>query len=187
MHDRLNLGSGLKHALALVAEPQTGGDADEAAPKDSNNDKPPEQQNTTSSTARGEIDVGKVGDGQKSAIIIIIIIIMIMTIWIILNPLLVLLLLLLLLLRCQVQEYLSNNNTTSSNSKKPLSSLQIKTAAATALATAAIKAKLLADQEAREIQRLASTVVELQLKKANIKLRRFQLLEEVGRIGSSIT
>ena len=77
--------------------------------------------------------------------------------------------------RHQVQEYLSDNN----SSKKPISSLQIKTAAATALATAAIKAKLLADQEAREIQRLASTVVELQLKKANIKLRRFQLLEEV--------
>lgn len=146
---------------------------EEAALKDSNNDK----FDLLTTSSRGEIDAGKVGPCRASHL-----------------PLS-------MHMQCkldsslsccfsvrigmpsldQVQDYLSNMG--SSSSKKPLSSLQIKTAAATALATAAIKAKLLADQEAREIQRLASTVVELQLKKANIKLRRFQLLEEVCVLG----
>eukprot|EP00898_Chlorokybus_atmophyticus_P002178 jgi/Chlat1/2961/Chrsp2S00363 len=58
-----------------------------------------------------------------------------------------------------------------------LSAVKVKVAAATALAAAAVKAKLLADQEEREIQRLVATAIENQLKKVELKLRQFDELE----------
>lgn len=55
----------------------------------------------------------------------------------------------------------------------------MRAAAATALAAAAVKAKLLADQEEREVARLVQLVVEAQLKKLEIKLKHFDELEEM--------
>ncbi|KAG0055628.1 hypothetical protein BGZ83_007928 [Gryganskiella cystojenkinii] len=52
-------------------------------------------------------------------------------------------------------------------------------AAAAALGSAAAKAKTLADYEEREIERLVSLVVEMQLKKLELKLQQFQELENV--------
>jgi SWI/SNF related-matrix-associated actin-dependent regulator of chromatin subfamily C len=46
----------------------------------------------------------------------------------------------------------------------PVSDSKIKAAAATALAAAAVKAKLLADQEEREIQRLVVGVIQNQVR-----------------------
>jgi SWI/SNF related-matrix-associated actin-dependent regulator of chromatin subfamily C len=42
-----------------------------------------------------------------------------------------------------------------------------------------VKAKLLADQEEREVARLVGLVVEAQLKKLEIKLKHFDELEEM--------
>ncbi|KAI1320348.1 hypothetical protein EDD11_001149 [Mortierella claussenii] len=52
-------------------------------------------------------------------------------------------------------------------------------AAAAALGSAAAKAKTLADYEEREIQRLVTVVVEMQLKKLELKLQQFEELEIV--------
>ncbi|KAG0205502.1 hypothetical protein BGX28_002938 [Mortierella sp. GBA30] len=52
-------------------------------------------------------------------------------------------------------------------------------AAAAALGSAAAKAKTLADNEEREVQRLVSQVVEAQLKKMELKLQQFEELESV--------
>ncbi|KAF9146934.1 hypothetical protein BGX30_000018 [Mortierella sp. GBA39] len=52
-------------------------------------------------------------------------------------------------------------------------------AAAAALGSAAVKAKSLADYEEREIQRLVTVVVEMQLKKLELKLQQFEELENV--------
>ncbi|KAF9439150.1 hypothetical protein BGZ76_010743 [Entomortierella beljakovae] len=52
-------------------------------------------------------------------------------------------------------------------------------AAAAALGSAAAKAKMLADYEEREIQRLVTVVVEMQLKKLELKLQQFDELESV--------
>lgn len=52
-------------------------------------------------------------------------------------------------------------------------------AAAAALGSAAAKAKSLADYEEREIQRLVTVVVEMQLKKLELKLQQFEELENV--------
>lgn len=57
--------------------------------------------------------------------------------------------------------------------------LKMRAASATALSAAAVKAKLLADQEEKEIQRLMAKVVELQLKKMDAKLKHFEQLEEL--------
>jgi len=52
-------------------------------------------------------------------------------------------------------------------------------AAAAALGSAAAKAKTLADYEEREIERLVTVVIEIQLKKLELKLQQFQELENV--------
>ncbi|KAF9917559.1 hypothetical protein BX616_000607 [Lobosporangium transversale] len=52
-------------------------------------------------------------------------------------------------------------------------------AAAAALGSAAAKAKALADYEEREIQRLVTVVVEMQLKKLELKLQQFEELETI--------
>ncbi|CAM6105320.1 unnamed protein product [Calypogeia fissa] len=56
---------------------------------------------------------------------------------------------------------------------------KVRTAAANALASAAVKAKLLADQEEREIQRLVAGVIDNQLKKLELKLKQFGDLESM--------
>jgi uncharacterized protein YggE len=45
----------------------------------------------------------------------------------------------------------------------PINAVRVKQAAASAMAAAAVKAKLLADQEEREVQRLVSVVIEHQV------------------------
>jgi len=52
-------------------------------------------------------------------------------------------------------------------------------AGATAMGSAAAKAKVLADYEEREIQRLVNAVIENQLKKLELKLQQFEELEVV--------
>ncbi|KAK9120145.1 hypothetical protein Scep_018238 [Stephania cephalantha] len=62
---------------------------------------------------------------------------------------------------------------------KPSVSLafQIRAAAATALGAAAAHAKILADQEEREIEHLVATVIETQLRKLHSKIKHFEELE----------
>ncbi|CAF1553679.1 unnamed protein product, partial [Adineta steineri] len=55
----------------------------------------------------------------------------------------------------------------------------IKTAAASALAAAAVKAKYLASIEERKIKSAVAQVVEMQIKKLEIKLRHFEELETI--------
>lgn len=62
-----------------------------------------------------------------------------------------------------------------------VSSSKMRVAAATALSAAAVKAKLLAEQEEREIQRLVVTVVDSQLKKIEAKLKYSEELDKVCR------
>jgi len=59
----------------------------------------------------------------------------------------------------------------------PPSAVQMQAAAATALGAAAVKAKLLADQEEREIQRLVNSVVEEELARLDAKVQQFDELE----------
>lgn len=54
---------------------------------------------------------------------------------------------------------------------------RVKRAAASAMAAAAVKAKLLADQEEREMQRLIGVVIDHQLKKLDLKLKFLNELE----------
>jgi SWI/SNF related-matrix-associated actin-dependent regulator of chromatin subfamily C len=49
------------------------------------------------------------------------------------------------------------------NREGPINAVRVKQAAASAMAAAAVKAKLLADQEEREVQRLVSVVIEHQV------------------------
>ncbi|KAH8549602.1 SWIRM domain-containing protein [Umbelopsis sp. PMI_123] len=60
---------------------------------------------------------------------------------------------------------------------KNLPKNEVEKVAAVALGSAAAKAKVLADNEAREIQRLVNTVVETQLKKLELKMAHLQELE----------
>eukprot|EP00850_Spirogloea_muscicola_P010436 SM000061S19263 [mRNA] locus=s61:398927:405189:- [translate_table: standard] len=68
---------------------------------------------------------------------------------------------------------------TAGEQDSPTSALRLRVAAATGLAAAAVKAKLLADAEEREIQRLVADVMEQQVKKLEIKLRHFEDLEDL--------
>ncbi|KAJ7558882.1 hypothetical protein O6H91_04G060100 [Diphasiastrum complanatum] len=62
--------------------------------------------------------------------------------------------------------------------KEPLpSAVQVRTSCAVALAAAAANAKLLADQEEREIEHLMASIIENQLKKLHSKLEHFEELE----------
>lgn len=54
---------------------------------------------------------------------------------------------------------------------QPISAARTRLAAATALAAASVQAKLLADQEEREVQRLVLQAIEHQFKKVNAKLQ----------------
>ncbi|CAK9268703.1 unnamed protein product [Sphagnum jensenii] len=65
------------------------------------------------------------------------------------------------------------------NREGPINAVRVKQAAASAMAAAAVKAKLLADQEEREVQRLVSVVIEHQLKKLELKLKTFSDLESM--------
>lgn len=60
-----------------------------------------------------------------------------------------------------------------------LSRESVKKATAAALAAAAVKAKLLADQEEREVQRLAAILVDNQLKKLDVKLKQLSDIDPV--------
>lgn len=53
----------------------------------------------------------------------------------------------------------------------PISSARLRTAAATALSAAAVKARVLADAEERECQRLVTAAIEAQFQKVQFKLQ----------------
>ncbi|XP_078157260.1 SWITCH/sucrose nonfermenting 3C [Carex rostrata] len=59
----------------------------------------------------------------------------------------------------------------------PLSPEGVKYAASCGLSAAAVKAKLFADQEEREIQRLSATIINHQLKRLELKLKQFAEIE----------
>ncbi|XP_038989427.1 SWI/SNF complex subunit SWI3C isoform X2 [Phoenix dactylifera] len=63
------------------------------------------------------------------------------------------------------------------NAASPLSSEHVKLAAKSGLSAAAMKAKLFGDQEEREIQRLAATIINHQLKRLELKLKQFAEVE----------
>src|SRR5581483_10130506 len=69
----------------------------------------------------------------------------------------------------------SNTNTDTTVGRPKL----LEAAGATAMGSAAAKAKVLADYEEREIQRLVNAVIENQLKKLELKLQQFEELEVV--------
>jgi SWI/SNF related-matrix-associated actin-dependent regulator of chromatin subfamily C len=55
----------------------------------------------------------------------------------------------------------------------------LKAAAAAALGTAAVKSKLLAEKEEREIHKLVAEVIDAQLKKLELKMKSFEEIEEI--------
>ncbi|PIN16991.1 Chromatin remodeling factor subunit [Handroanthus impetiginosus] len=59
----------------------------------------------------------------------------------------------------------------------PLSAEKVRAAAKDGLAAAAMKAKLFADQEEREIQRLSANIINHQLKRLELKLKQFAEIE----------
>ncbi|KAL4596190.1 hypothetical protein ACB092_12G146700 [Castanea dentata] len=61
--------------------------------------------------------------------------------------------------------------------KIPLSAEEVKAAAKAGLAAAATKAKLFADHEEREIQRLSANIINHQLKRLELKLKQFAEVE----------
>ncbi|KAK1310652.1 SWI/SNF complex subunit SWI3C [Acorus calamus] len=63
------------------------------------------------------------------------------------------------------------------NSAGSMSPERVKAATMVGLSTAAMKAKLLADQEEREIQKLAASVINNQLKRLELKLKQFAEVE----------
>lgn len=71
-----------------------------------------------------------------------------------------------------------SKETSSEKDSIPLS-LRIRAAMATALGASAAHAKLLADQEDREIQLLVATIIETQLKKISCKIKHFDDLEVI--------
>lgn len=69
------------------------------------------------------------------------------------------------------------NGAVSSEKSKLFTEASVQTAAAAALASAAVKAKHLAAVEERKIKSLVALLVETQMKKLEIKLRHFEELE----------
>jgi len=82
------------------------------------------------------------------------------------------------------RQYISSATPSSDSSSPKIASpyidpSEIKAAAAAAIGAAAARAKILADAEEREIQRLVAIVVEVQLRKLDAKLEHFHQLEQV--------
>jgi SWI/SNF related-matrix-associated actin-dependent regulator of chromatin subfamily C len=71
----------------------------------------------------------------------------------------------------------TSTTSTSLNDTKPFNA-DLQAAAAAALGAAAVKAKLLAQKEEHEIQRLVREVIELQVRKLEMKLSSFEKLEQ---------
>lgn len=63
------------------------------------------------------------------------------------------------------------------DSPHPLCAEKVKHAAVVGLSAAAVKTKLFADQEEREIQRLSATIINHQLKRLELKLKQFAEIE----------
>lgn len=70
-----------------------------------------------------------------------------------------------------------DSKTNGDNNKGGLSTEAVQKAAAVALGAAAAKAKVLADYEEREMQRLVNQAVEMQLKKLEVKMKLFEEME----------
>ena len=69
-------------------------------------------------------------------------------------------------------------NTCCSGADAPVSSSRMRVAAATALGAAAVKAKMLADAEEREVQRQVQVAVDAQIQKVQLKLNSITQLED---------
>ncbi|MCL7052312.1 hypothetical protein MKW94_024745 [Papaver nudicaule] len=70
-----------------------------------------------------------------------------------------------------------NQDGSNALSSAPLSTESVKVAAKVGLAAAAMKAKLFADHEEREIQRMAASIINHQLKRLELKLKQFAEVE----------
>ncbi|EPS59882.1 chromatin remodeling complex subunit, partial [Genlisea aurea] len=68
-------------------------------------------------------------------------------------------------------------NQDDANGAAPLTSERVKAAAEDGLAAAAMKAKLFADHEEREIQRLSANIINQELKRLELKLKQFAEIE----------
>ncbi|PIN17056.1 Chromatin remodeling factor subunit [Handroanthus impetiginosus] len=71
----------------------------------------------------------------------------------------------------------NNKGSWSQNDEEAVSAKKIKAAAEDGLAAAAMKAKLFADHEEREIQRLSANIINHQLKRLELKLKQFADIE----------
>ncbi|CAH2056770.1 unnamed protein product [Thlaspi arvense] len=81
-----------------------------------------------------------------------------------------------LLLGANYQYYAESQGTSSGKNAIPLS-FRMRAATATALGAAAAHAKLLADQEDREIEYLVAAIIETQMKKLQSKIKHLDALE----------
>lgn len=70
------------------------------------------------------------------------------------------------------------NNSNNNNDLSQPFNADLQAAAAAALGAASVKAKLLAQKEEQEIQRLVSQVIDLQVRKLELKLSMFEKLEQ---------
>ena len=67
----------------------------------------------------------------------------------------------------------------SSKSNENNLSVQIKAAAAAILCESKVKASIIAEQEEQEIKSIVQEIIELQLKKVQLKLEKFEELEKI--------
>ncbi|KAI3821382.1 hypothetical protein L1987_08949 [Smallanthus sonchifolius] len=78
--------------------------------------------------------------------------------------------------RIPIQQKVENSG---ANNATPVSSEKMRTAVRAGLAAAATKAKLFADHEEREIQRLSANIINHQLKRLELKLKQFAEVESL--------
>nr|CAB3487397.1 unnamed protein product [Digitaria exilis] len=84
----------------------------------------------------------------------------------------------------QIDRKVGNNNVemhgqTGSDKKFMANAYQVRAAVATAIGVAAARAKMLADQEEREMELLMASIIETQLRKMQYKIKHFEELESV--------
>ncbi|KAG5544139.1 hypothetical protein RHGRI_016774 [Rhododendron griersonianum] len=79
--------------------------------------------------------------------------------------------------RTHTNEAKDNSEVTQNGVVAPLSDEKVRSAAKAGLAAAATKAKLFADHEEREIQRLSANIINHQLKRLELKLKQFAEVE----------
>ncbi|KAJ8471924.1 hypothetical protein OPV22_026267 [Ensete ventricosum] len=82
-------------------------------------------------------------------------------------------------LKIEDQEMELHKQTVVSEKSSSATAFQVRAAIATALGAVAARAKLLADQEEREIELLMASIIEVQLRKIQCKIKHFEELESV--------